>query len=69
MRIPTLQKTLDKIKKKEHYLHVCVFFVTEIPARKKERKGKRESCMRFFECIHFIQSVLGNLSCSDGEKW
>lgn len=29
MRIPTLQKTWDR--NKMHYLHVCVFFVTEIP--------------------------------------
>lgn len=40
MRIPTLQKTLDK--KKMHYLHVCVFFVTEIPRREERRTEVRK---------------------------
>jgi hypothetical protein len=40
MRIPTLQKTWDR--NKMHYLHVCVFFVTEIPGREEtETKVKQ----------------------------
>lgn len=41
MRIPTLQKTWDR--NKMHYLHVCVFFVTEIPGREeRERERSRK---------------------------
>ena len=42
MRIPTLQKTWDR--NKMHYLHVCVFFVTEIPGgQETERERERET--------------------------
>lgn len=54
MRIPTLQKTWDR--NKMHYLHVCVFFVTEIPGREeRERKVKKGNVT--------ISVVIGHAVC------
>lgn len=44
MRIPTLQKTWDRNKR--HYLHVCVFFVTEIPGREETERKVRQGLVR-----------------------
>lgn len=62
MRIPILQKTWDK--KIKHYLHVCVFFVTEIP-RREEIMTKVRTCP---VCAPWIMhSLFRNTFCSDGD--
>lgn len=47
-----------------HYLHVCVFFVTEIPRREEimTKVRKHRVCA---SCTSF--SVLTNALCSDGD--
>lgn len=74
MRIPTLQKTWDRNKR--HYLHVCVFFVTEIPGREeRERKVKKgpvrisghrscNVCLKYATCSQYQRAGHGHRTCS-----
>lgn len=52
MRIPTLQKTWDRNKR--HYLHVCVFFVTEIPGREETERKVRQGLVRISVVIGHV---------------
>lgn len=55
MRIPILQKTWDK--KIKHYLHVCVFFVTEIPRREEIMTKVRKCPVCASWNAHHAQSI------------
>lgn len=55
MRIPTLQKTWDR--NKTHYLHVCVFFVTEIPEREETETEVKKGPVR-------VSVIIGHALCA-----
>lgn len=64
MRIPTLQKLW--VKKKRHYLHVCVFFVTEIPRREETMTEVRKRPVCTSWDAHHSQCTQERI-CWDGD--